>query len=48
MLLRVLQEREIERLGSSETVKVNMRLVVATNRDLMAEVKAGKSRKDLF
>ena len=48
MLLRALQEREIERLGSSTTVKVNARLVVATNRDLMQEVKAGRFRRDLF
>lgn len=48
MLLRVLQEREFERLGSGEAVKVNVRLIASTNRDLSAEVNAGAFRSDLF
>lgn len=47
-LLRVLQEREFERLGGSNTVKVNVRIVAATNRDLQHEVNAGKFRSDLY
>ncbi len=47
-LLRVLQEGEFERLGSSKTVKVDVRLIVATARDLKAMVKEGKFREDLF
>jgi formate hydrogenlyase transcriptional activator len=47
-LLRVLQEGEFERLGSSKTIKVDIRLIVATARDLRAMVKAGKFREDLF
>ncbi|HEB76307.1 MAG TPA: sigma-54-dependent Fis family transcriptional regulator [Nitrospirae bacterium] len=47
-LLRVLQEREIERLGSNRKIKVNFRLVSSTNRDLEKEVKAGNFRKDLL
>jgi len=42
-LLRVLQEREIERVGGSETLKVDVRIVAATNRDLVASSKAGTS-----
>jgi len=48
MLLRVLQEREFERVGGTETIKVNVRMVVATNKDLQAMVNEGKFREDLF
>jgi Nif-specific regulatory protein len=47
-LLRVLQEREFERVGGSKTIKVNVRLVAATNRDLEGMVKEGKFREDLY
>ena len=47
-LLRVLQEREIERLGGTRTIKVNIRLIAATNKDLAKSVEEGKFREDLF
>jgi formate hydrogenlyase transcriptional activator len=47
-LLRVLQEREFERLGSSRTLRTDARLVAATNRDLSAMVESQKFRSDLF
>jgi formate hydrogenlyase transcriptional activator len=47
-LLRVIQERELERLGGKHTIKIDVRLVVATNRNLEEEVKAGRFRADLY
>lgn len=47
-LLRVLQEREITRVGGNEVIKVNARIVTATNRDLMGEVRKGNFRQDLY
>jgi DNA-binding NtrC family response regulator len=47
-VLRVLQEGEFERVGGHQTLKVDVRVVAATNRDLPAEVKAGRFREDLF
>jgi formate hydrogenlyase transcriptional activator len=48
MLLGVLQDREFERLGSSQVVKVNVRMIAATNRELSADVNSGRFRSDLF
>jgi formate hydrogenlyase transcriptional activator len=48
MLLRVLQEREFERLGGSEPIRVDVRIVAATNRNLTEDVRAGRFRNDLF
>jgi Nif-specific regulatory protein len=47
-LLRVLQESEFERVGGIKTIKVDVRLVTATNRDLLQEIAAGAFREDLF
>src|SRR5205085_7120116 len=47
-LLRVLQEREFERLGGTETIKVNIRLIAATNKDLERAIAAGEFREDLY
>ncbi|MBZ4418589.1 sigma-54 dependent transcriptional regulator [Myxococcus sp. RHSTA-1-4] len=47
-LLRALQEGEFERVGGIKTTRVDVRLVAATNRDLQAEIEAGRFRKDLY
>ncbi|MGZ8157708.1 MAG: sigma 54-interacting transcriptional regulator [Methylobacter sp.] len=47
-LLRVLQEKEIERLGSPKTIKVDVRVIAATNRNLSQEVAEGRFREDLY
>jgi PAS domain S-box-containing protein len=47
-LLRVLQDQEFERLGSAQTLKVNFRLLAATNRDLLQSVRAHEFRSDLY
>jgi transcriptional regulator with GAF, ATPase, and Fis domain len=47
-LLRVVQEQEIERVGDTRSRKINVRIIAATNRDLKAEVEAGRFRQDLF
>jgi Nif-specific regulatory protein len=47
-LLRVLQEREYERLGGTETIRVNIRLIAATNKDLEKAIAAGEFRDDLY
>ncbi|MEW9900021.1 sigma-54 dependent transcriptional regulator [Chitinivorax sp. PXF-14] len=47
-LLRVLQERQLERVGGSKTIPLNIRVVATTNRDMHAEVAAGRFREDLY
>jgi len=47
-LLRAIQEREIDRLGGTTPVRVNVRLLATTNRDLAGEIKAGRFREDLY
>ena len=47
-LLRVLQERELERVGGTDTIKLNIRLIAATNRDLEEAVRKGAFRQDLY
>jgi DNA-binding NtrC family response regulator len=47
-LLRALQEQEIERVGGNQPIKVDVRIIATTNRDLEAEVEAGRFRRDLF
>jgi DNA-binding NtrC family response regulator len=47
-LLRVLEERSFERVGSNTTIQVDVRVIAATNRDLLTEMKEGRFREDLF
>jgi DNA-binding NtrC family response regulator len=47
-LLRAIQEREVDRLGGAEPVKVNVRIIATTNRDLLTEVRKGTFREDLY
>jgi DNA-binding NtrC family response regulator len=47
-LLRILQEHEFERVGDTQTIQVDCRIIAATNRDLLEEIDAGRFREDLF
>ena len=47
-ILRILQEQSFERVGGSKTIKVNVRVVVATNKDLVKEMREGRFREDLY
>jgi len=47
-LLRVLQERELTRVGGEEVIRINVRVIAATNRDLIKNIEAGRFREDLF
>jgi formate hydrogenlyase transcriptional activator len=47
-LLRVIQDREVERIGGEQTIKIDVRLIAATNRNLEDEVRAGRFRADLY
>src|SRR6476619_6985775 len=47
-ILRILQEQKFERVGGSQTIQVDVRIVAATNKDLKAEIAKGNFREDLF
>lgn len=47
-ILRIIQEQSFERVGGSKTIRVDVRIVAATNKDLQAEIEAGRFRQDLF
>ena len=47
-MLRVLQERKIERIGGEQSIDIDIRIVAATNKNLEVEVKEGRFREDLF
>ena len=47
-MLRVLQEREVTRIGGNQVIKLDVRIIAATHKDLAEEVKAGRFREDLY